>query len=123
MKLPLKLSNADMNRLLQTGMLLIALASTALAASEPDAKLLRQTKLTRAQAEKIALERAHGGTVKSGELEREKKHLVWSFDIASAKSRDITEVLVDAINGQIISVQTETPRDQAAEARADRAGK
>lgn len=92
-------------------------------AAGPDAKLLKEAKLTEPQARKIALTKAPGGMVKSAEIEREHGHLVWSFDIGNSKSRDITEVLVDAKSGQIVSVQSESPSDQAAEARADRAGK
>jgi hypothetical protein len=115
-----------MNKTIAVGWLMVALASSAFGAGggeKPDPKLLREARLSQARAEKIALRRAPGGKVKSGELEREKGHLVWSFDIGSTTSGNITEVLVDAKSGQIVSVQTETPRDQAAEARADRARK
>jgi len=46
--------------------------------------------------------------------------IVWSFDIARPGTRDITEILVDAKTGKIISTQTESPRDQAKEAAADK---
>jgi hypothetical protein len=45
---------------------------------------------------------------------------VWSFDIAGPGTPDITEILVDAKTGKIISTQTESPRDQAKEAAADK---
>jgi hypothetical protein len=45
---------------------------------------------------------------------------VWSFDIARPGTHDITEVLVDAKTGKIISTQIESPRDQAKEAAADK---
>ncbi len=76
--------------------------SAARADSPANSKLRREAKLTQAQAEKIALKRTLGGTAKSGELEREHGHLVWSFDIAKQHSRDIIEVLVDAKDGAIV---------------------
>jgi hypothetical protein len=70
-------------------------------------------KLTRAQAEKIALAKAPG-TIQSAELENEKGKLVWSFDIKTGKT-DITEILVNANDGSIVAVQHETPAKEAAE--------
>ena len=55
----------------------------------------------------------------SGELEREHGTLIWSFDIAKPGTRDINEVQVDAKTGEVVSVKTETPMDQAAETAAD----
>jgi hypothetical protein len=47
--------------------------------------------------------------------------LIWSFDIARPGSRAITEIQVDAKTGKIVSLQTESVRDQAKEAKADKA--
>jgi uncharacterized membrane protein YkoI len=58
--------------------------------------------------------------VKSAEIENEKGHLVWSFDIATPHPKNITEILVDAKTGKIISNRTESPREQAKEAAADK---
>jgi hypothetical protein len=44
----------------------------------------------------------------------------WSFDISQRRTRDIKEVPVDAKTGRTVSVETETPKDQAKEARADK---
>ncbi len=85
------------------------------------AALAAQAKIARAEAEKVALAKAPGGAVKSAELEREHGKLVWSFDIATAGTADITEVLVDAVTGDVVSVEQESPAQQAKEARADRA--
>ncbi|MBA3962188.1 MAG: PepSY domain-containing protein [Chthoniobacterales bacterium] len=76
-------------------------------------------KFSRRQAEAIALRASHGGKIKDGEIEREKGHLVWSFDIAKPKISAITEVLVDARTGKVISAQEENSAQQAAEAKAD----
>jgi len=52
-------------------------------------------------------------------LENERGKLIWSFDIAVPKSRNVTEVQVDARTGSIVSTQIETPADQAKEATAE----
>ena len=77
------------------------------------AKTSSKPKLTRAQAEKIALAKAPG-TVQSAELENEKGKLVWSFDIKTGKTA-ITEILVNANDGSIVAVQHETAAKEAAE--------
>jgi uncharacterized membrane protein YkoI len=101
--------------------IVIGLALAAAFAAEPsEAELTRQAKITKANAEQIALAKVSRGIVKSAEIENEKGHLVWSFDIARPGTRDITEILVDAKTGKIISTQTESPRDQAKEAAADK---
>ena len=94
--------------------------ATAFAAQPSKAELTKQAKITKAQAEQIALAKVPRGTVKSSELENEKGHLVWSFDIARPGTRDITEILIDAKTGKIISTQTESPSEQAKEAAADK---
>lgn len=86
--------------------LAVALAAIAFARTEAP-------KLTRAQAQKIALARAPG-TVESAELEKEHGKLVWSFDIRTSRI-DITEVLVNANDGTIVAVEHETPAKEAAE--------
>ena len=60
------------------------------------------------------------GTIKSAEIENERGKLVWSFDISTPGTRDITEVLVDANTGTIVSVARETLEQQAAEAQEDK---
>jgi uncharacterized membrane protein YkoI len=90
-------------------------------ATEPsEAQLIKQAKITKAEAQRIALAKVSHGTVKSAEIENEKGHLVWSFDIAARHSKNITEILVDAKTGKIISRRTESPREQAKEAAADK---
>ena len=48
---------------------------------DKEAKLEAQAKISKAEAEKRALEKVPGGTIKEGELEKEKGKLIWSFDI------------------------------------------
>ena len=95
------------------------LAGCATEKHESQEKLAAEAKVSKADAEKIALAQAPNGTIKESELEKEKGKLIWSFDIATADSKDITEVNVDAINGQVVSVEKETPEQQAKEKAED----
>jgi hypothetical protein len=78
-------------------------------------KLEAQAKITKAEAEKIALEKVPGGTIKEGGIEKEKGKLLWSFDIATAGTTDITEVQVDALTGAVLDVSKETVAEQEKE--------
>ena len=82
---------------------------------QEQAELQAQAKISKEQAQQTALAKAPGGTVKEGELEKEKGKLIWSFDIAMPGSNDITEVGVDAITGEVVSVEKETPEQQKKE--------
>jgi uncharacterized membrane protein YkoI len=90
------------------------------AAQETQAQLQAEAKVTQAAAEKTALAKVPNGKIKSGELEKEHGKLVWSFDISTPHSRNITEVQVDAKTGKIVVVEVETPKDQAKEKAADK---
>ena len=85
--------------------------------AEQQAKLASQAKITKEQAQEIALQRAPG-TVESGELEREHGKLVYSFDIRNSKGT-IDEVQVSAITGKIVRVEHETKAQEEAEKRKD----
>ena len=98
------------------------LLGTAFAAPS-EAELLKEARISKAQAEKTALAEISNGTIQSGELEREHGKLVWSFDIARNNTKNVTEVQVDAKSGKIVSVKTETPADQAKEAAAEQSKK
>jgi uncharacterized membrane protein YkoI len=82
-------------------------------------KLEAHAKITKAEAQKIALDKVPGGTIKEGELEKEKGKLLWSFDIATPGTKDITEVQVDALTGAVIDVSKETVADQDKEKKED----
>lgn len=85
-----------------------------------DSDLKAQAKITEAQAREIALKKAPGGKIESGELEVEKGTLIWSFDIAMPNTKDITEVAVDAKTGAVVSVDIETPKEQKKEKAEDK---
>jgi hypothetical protein len=84
---------------------------------EEQAKLEAQAKISRADAEKAALAKVAGGTIKEGEIEKEKGKLIWSFDVATAGTKDITEVHVDAMTGEVVGMEKETAKDEAKEKR------
>jgi uncharacterized membrane protein YkoI len=73
------------------------------------AELQAQAKISKADAEKTALTKAPGGTIKETELEKEHGKLVWSIEISTPGERELTEVHVDAITGEIIAVEKERP--------------
>jgi len=106
------------NKLILGGMLavLITVGVSGCATEEQkQAELQSQAKISKEQAQQTALAKVPGGTVKAGELEKEKGKLIWSFDIATAASKNITEITVDAVTGSVISVEQETPEQQANE--------
>lgn len=106
---------------MKNGFIIAALAAAAIivagceTAKQEQAELQSQAKITKELAQQTALTKAPGGTVKEGELEKEKGKLIWSFDIATPGSPNITEVGVDAITGDVVSVDTETPEQQKKE--------
>jgi len=101
---------------------LVALGVSGCASEKQEqAELQAQAKITQAQAQQTALAKVPNGTVKDGELEKEKGKLIWSFDITTPDSKDIQEIAVDAMTGALVAVETETPADQAKEAAEDAA--
>jgi hypothetical protein len=103
--------------------LALAAASLAMAAEAPPAKLLKEAKVSEAAARGTALAKVHGGTILSSELEREKGRLIWSFDISTPGTRNVTEIQVSAMSGKIVSTQVESASKEAAEAAAEKAEK
>jgi Peptidase propeptide and YPEB domain len=95
----------------------LALAS---AADETQAQLRAQAKIGQEEAAKTALAKVPSGKIKSAELEKEHGKLIWSFDISMPRSKNITEVQVDAKTGAIVSTKLETPQEQAKETAADK---
>jgi Peptidase propeptide and YPEB domain len=91
--------------------------------SPSEIQLMKEAKVSKAQAEKTAIGKVRNGTIKSGELEREHGKLIWSFDIGTNGTKNITEVQVNAKDGTIVSVQMEPLRDQAREAAGEQSKK
>ena len=96
-------------------------AAANLMAERTETELMKEAKITKAQAEETALTKVPKGIIKSAEIEREHGKLIWSFDIAQPNRKDITEVQVDAKTGKIAAVDVETPKDQSREAAGDKA--
>jgi len=101
---------------LTAGLLAIGLDTPALAQD----KLKDKAKISKTEAKKAALAKVPGGKVKDSELEEEGGQLIWSFDIATKGTKDITEVHVDAMTGQVIKTEKESAADEFAEKAKDR---
>jgi len=111
-------------KIVVTGILaaaLVAVGGTGCATEQSQADLMAQAKISKDTAQQTALAKVPNGTVKDGELEKEKGKLIWSFDITIPDSKDIKEVTVDALTGDVVSVDTESTADQAKEAAEDAA--
>jgi hypothetical protein len=105
--------------MLTLGLLIAGLVGCA-TEKESEANLQAQARVTKADAERIALAKVPGGTIKEGELEKEKGKLIWSFDIATPGTPNITEVAVDAITGEVLSIEKETPKQEAGEKKDEK---
>jgi len=102
---------------------LFALVNTTgfLSAGVAKGKLLKQASVTRSEAERIALSQVQDGRIVTMELEKEHGRLIWSLDIARPKTKNITELQVDAKSGRIVSTKIETPGDEKKEATSENA--
>lgn len=100
------------------GLLLAAQAVVAqgVAVKEAQPGLLAQAKSTADSALKVALARVPGASLKSGEIEREHRRLVYSFDLTVRGRRGIEEVQVDARTGAVVSQEHESEAAEATEA-------
>jgi hypothetical protein len=87
--------------------------SSGVASDKSEAK--HSNKITKASAERIALTKVPGGSIRSAELETVRGHRFWSVYIAKPGSKNAKEIRVDVTSGQILAVQTERPEDQAEE--------
>jgi uncharacterized membrane protein YkoI len=98
---------------------LMFIAAGAFASTKTDqASMQKEAKISMKQARAIALKKAPG-TISSAELERENGKLIYSFDIKPAKGSGVTEVNVNAMNGDVIGVQHETAAKEAAERKLE----
>jgi len=75
--------------------------------------------ISRAAAQKTALDLVKGGIVKDAELEKEEGKEVWSFDISSGSV--IREIWIDAQSGLIVQHKVETKPEEKAEKAKDKA--
>jgi uncharacterized membrane protein YkoI len=80
------------------------------------AKLTAKARISRDHAEKTALAKVPNGAIKEAEIEKEHGKLIWSFDMTTPDTKDITEVNVDAVTGDVVSVEKESAESEAKEA-------
>lgn len=78
-------------------------------------KLQAEAKISQETATQTALGQVHNGTVNGIELEREHGKLIWSFDMSTPGTTEITEVNVDAITGKVVSTSKESPKSESKE--------
>ena len=101
--------------LLLTAGLLATVLTACVSEAAKEAQLEAQAKISKADATKIALAKVPNGTMKEGEIEKEDGKLIWSFDLNTPGTKDITEVNVNAITGDVVSVEQETASGEAKE--------
>jgi uncharacterized membrane protein YkoI len=87
-------------------------------ASNDQARMQKEAKVSMRHAREIALRKVPGGRIDSAELEREHGKLIYSFDIKTAKP-GVTEVQVSAISGSIVSIKHESPAHEKAEQKQE----
>jgi uncharacterized membrane protein YkoI len=116
--------------LLVCGLLAGNMALKAQAEDNPEkaerAALKAEATVSKGEAKKTALAELkkrglHHARIKEAELEKERGLLLWSIDIATKGTKDITEVQVDAKTGAVVSVKTESAGDEAKEKKEDKA--
>ncbi|MGI8965351.1 MAG: PepSY domain-containing protein [Limisphaerales bacterium] len=107
--------------------IIVSLLATALCASlsftaqaKDEKELEAKAKISKADAEKTALEKVPGGKIKEGEIEEENGKLIWSFDITTEGTKDITEVHVDANTGAVLETKVESAEEEKAEAKEEK---
>jgi peptidase YpeB-like protein len=98
--------------------LLVAVAPLASASTKSEqAALQKEAKISMKHARSIAL-KAAPGTIASEELERENGRLIYSFDIKNKKG-EVTEVNVNAMNGEVVDTHHESAAKEAAEKKQE----
>jgi uncharacterized membrane protein YkoI len=90
---------------------MLAIGLVASCSTESQSKLQSEAKVSKADAQAIALAKVPNGTCKEGELEKEHGKLIWSFEFSTLDTKDITEVNVDAISGEVVNIEHEKDGD------------
>ncbi len=78
-------------------------------------RLQAKAKVSKEAAIETALREVPNGTVKQAELEQEHGKLIWSFDVSTPGTSEITEVNVDAISGKVVSTSKENAESESKE--------
>lgn len=112
-----------------TGIAVLGLATSLAAMSsvaaqnpkhETQAQLMREAKVTKVAATKTAIAQVPHGRIRSSEIERENGKLIYSFDIKVPHKSGIEEINVDAMTGEVIAHQHETPKSERKEAMQEK---
>src|SRR5215472_14217495 len=103
--------------------LAISWAACNLWAQQSETELLKQARVAKHEAKRIALARVKRGAIKCVELEKENGVLIWSVDIAQLPGKDLTDVWVDATTGKVAAVEVETPITEMREVAEHKAEK
>lgn len=93
--------------------------TTSGAIKEETPGLAADAKVDPAKARQVALAKFPDGRIVKEELERENGKLVYSFDIKNGNHSGIEEVIVDAVDGSVVSVGHEDAAKEAAEAKQE----
>jgi hypothetical protein len=109
--------NMKLQDFLQSAISFVALLafSGSLGAATDKTESIHSGKITKSRAEKIALTKVPGGSLRSAELETDRGVRFWSVYVAKPGAKNAKEIRVDAVTGRILTVQTERPADQAEE--------
>jgi uncharacterized membrane protein YkoI len=75
--------------------------------TEKESALQAQAKISKADAQATALAKVPNGTVKECELEKEHGRIIWSIALNTPDTKDITEVNVDAVTGDVVNIEHE----------------
>ena len=80
-------------------------------ASEQEKKggLEAKAKISRVEAEKIALSRLPGGTISQESITEELGRLVWAFNVTMPGTAGNTRLVVDATTGTVVAVDVDHP--------------
>ena len=81
--------------------------------------LLAKARVSSESALATAQARFPKATLTSAEIEEEEGSLIYSFDFKTKGRSGIDEVNVNAINGEIVNIEHETPNDEAKERAKD----
>ena len=79
-----------------------------------DAQLKAQAKVSEADARATVMAKLPNCTIKEAELEQEHGKIIWSFDV-SVPDGKVTEINVNAVTGEIVNMEKETPGKEAKE--------
>ena len=119
-----------MQTLVVAGAITVA-ASTTLAAQgtaptykrDLPAKLVKQAKVSEADAAKTAMARVPNGRIQAVELENEGGALIYSYELKVPGRSGIEEINVNARTGAVVSTEHESPASERGEAKAEKAEK